>query len=51
MHRGYTLRALVRPDGRYDRSHAGSDILPHDDWNRRAVGYGAGHAERLQDTD
>ena len=39
------------PDGGEHRRHAGADVLPHNDGDRRGIGDRSGLAQCLQNTD
>ena len=49
VHHGRPLGILVCPYGREHGCHTGTDVLPHDDGNRRPVGDSAGGSQRLED--
>ena len=51
MDHGHPLGVAADADGGDQGRDAGADVLPHDDGDGHAVGDGAGHGQRLQDTN
>ena len=51
VNQGCAARVLARADGGQQRRHTGTDVLAHDDRQRRTILHSARHAQRLQNTD